>query len=872
MKLPGLCVSWSMERRGVKKRILLVGLLATIAALVCLACLFLPTDKEVRHIILISIDTIRADHVSSYGYQYKTTPRIDAFADNAVLFENCFSNIPLTLPAHSSMLTGVIPPTHGVQDNLSMALSDSVLTLPEILQVQGYATYGIISADVLNKRYGLDQGFDVYDDTFGDEAGKSEMVPQRFADETAAHALEWLEENREKKKFMFIHFYDPHTDYTPPAPYDKQFKHPYDGEIAFVDDCIGRIIDKLKSLDLYDDSLIIITGDHAELLNEHGEPTHGFFIYQNVLRVPLIIKPVGHSSRTRVADNTSLTDIVPTILGQSGIEIPPHIQGVDLSDYFVRRNHHIPDRYIFNECLTATKYKGNSLLGVINNQWHYIQTTRPELYNRIEDPHELNNLIGRQPHRGRILQDQLSRILEASVETRNESAAVLNYESRKALESLGYVSGAVDSNLKFDRDREDPKDLLKIHNDLQHILTLTHDEKFDEVIKLCNEIITQRPDIAPTYELLADIYIKLESYDEAIHFAKKKLALLPEDIDSLKFLAQTYSLAEDYPQAIDYINTILKMNPDDVGAYRKLADNHLKLKSYDKAIEAMEKRLALLGEDVEALKFLAETHNLAGNYPEAIDYINIILKLKGDDADAYGKLAGVYLKLKSYDKAIDAMQKRLSLLPEDVGSVKFLAEACYLAGNYRQAVDYVNTILKLEGDAAETYYYRARNYHRLDDAAGALQDYLKVLQLDPNYLPARIDAADIYEKTGKLKDAVEHYEIALKQNQDLAFKHNTVAWIQATQKDPEVYNPESALVHAEKAVELARDENARAHVYYPHFLDTLAVAQSANGQFDAAIETAGLALKLCRERELVSEAEEIAERLELYRRGETYRE
>jgi tetratricopeptide (TPR) repeat protein len=334
------------------------------------------------------------------------------------------------------------------------------------------------------------------------------------------------------------------------------------------------------------------------------------------------------------------------------------------------------------------------------------------------------------------LQDQLSRILEASVETRNESAVALDYESRKALESLGYVSGAVDSNLKFDQDREDPKDLLGIHIDLGVVPRLTHDKQFDKGIKLCNKIIARRPDIAPTYRLLAEIYIKLESYDKAIEFAKKKLALLPGDIESLKFLAQTHRDA----------------------------------------------------------------------------------------------------------------------------------------GNYRQAIDYINTILKLEGDAADTYYYRARNYHSLDDAAQALQDYLKALQLDPEYLPARIHAAEVYEKAGKLKQAVEHYEIALRQNPDLALKHNIVAWIQATQKDPAVYDPKSALAHAEKAVELARDENSRAHVYYPYFLDTLAVAQSVNGQFDAAIETAGLALKLCRERELVSEAEEIAERLELYKRGETYRE
>lgn len=725
-----------MERRAVKKLILLVGPLATIAALVCLACLFFGTDKDAGNIILISIDTIRADHVSSYGYPFKTTPRIDAFADKAVLFENCFSNIPLTMPAHASMLTGVIPPTHGVQDNMSMALSDSVLTLPEILRAHGYATYGIISAEVLNKRFGLDQGFDVYDDTFDDETSKSEIVSQRFADETAAHSLEWLEENRKKKKFMFIHFYDPHSPFEPPDPYDKQFKSPYDGEIAFVDHCIGLIVDKLKSLDQYDDSLIVITGDHAQLLNEHGEPGHGFFIYHNVLRVPLVIKPVGHSTQARVADNTSLTDIVPTILAQSGIEIPPHIQGVDLSDYLVRRNHHIEDRYIFNESLTATKYNGNSLLGVINNQWHYIQTTRPELYNRIEDPQELNNLIGNQPHRGRILQDQLSRILAESVETRNESAVALDYESRKALESLGYVSGAVDSNLKFDRDREDPKDLLAIHIDLAAVMKLTHQKQFDKGIELCNKIIARRPDIAPTYKLLADIYVKLESYDKAIQFAKKKLALLPGDIESVKFLAQTHRFA----------------------------------------------------------------------------------------------------------------------------------------GNYRQAIDYINTILKLQGDAADTYYFRARNYHHLDDTAQALQDYLKALQLDPEYIPARIHAGEAYEKAGKLKQAIEHYEIALRQNPNLALKHNIIAWTQATQKDPAVYDPKSALKHAEKAVELARDKNSSAHAYYPHFLDTLAVAHSANGQFDAAIETASLALKLCRQRELVSEAKEIKGRLELYKQRKAYRE
>jgi arylsulfatase A-like enzyme/cytochrome c-type biogenesis protein CcmH/NrfG len=756
------------------------------------------------NIFLISIDTIRADHLSCYGYQHKTTPVIDAFAEGAVLFENCFANIPLTLPSHATMLTGLIPPTHGVQDNFDMALSESISTLPEMLGAQGYRTYGIISAEVLNRHYGLDQGFDVYDDTFDSEDSRNQLVAQRMADETVSHALEWLEENQDKKKFMFIHFYDPHFDYIPPAPYDKQFQRPYDGEIAFVDNCIGRFIDRLKGLGLYDDSLIVIVGDHAELLGEHGEPEHGYFIYQNVLRVPLIIKPAGHSKQMRVADNTSLADITPTVLGQSGIKVPKIMQGVDLSDYLVRENHHIGGRFIFNECLTATKYKGNSLLGVINDQWHYIQTTRPELYNLIDDPGEFNNLIKQEPKRGRFLQSKLNKILDAAISAGTQSDIALNYESRQALKSLGYVGGAINTDVAFDKKREDPKDLVRIHNRLQKVMVLTHDEKFDEAITLCNQVLQERPDIAPTYETLADIYIRLEEYDKAIELTKKKLALLKDDIGTLKYLAETYNLAEDYPQAIHYINVILGIN--------------------------------------------------------------------AEDTSALGKLASIYIKLEEYDKAIEVMEKKLVLLPDDMDTLKFLAETYNLAGDYQQAVNAINNILKLEGDAAGTYFYLAKNYQRLKDSPKVLENCLKALELDSDYLSARISAADAYKKMGRLKEAVEYYETAFEQDSNLPIRRNSVAWIRATQKDPELYNPVSALVHAQKAVALSKDKLSSAHGYYPYILDTLAVAQSANGQFEAAVETAELAIKLCREKGLDALGDDIQTRLELYKQHKAYRE
>ena len=655
-------------------------------------------------IILISIDTIRADHLSCYGYQHKTTPVIDAFAQNAILFSNCFANVPLTLPSHASILSGVIPPTHGVHDNNGMKLSDSVLILPEILKENGYATYGVISAMVLNKKFGLAQGFDVYDDTFESES-ESELIEQRFGAETAAHAVKWLEENQKKKKFMFIHFFDPHKRYLPPAPYDKQFKNPYDGEIAFTDYCIGRIIDKLKSLGLYDDSLIIITGDHGEMLGEHGESTHSYYIYQNALRVPLIIKPAHHLKSFKVTDNTSLIDIMPTVLSQSGIQIPSHVQGLDLSDYFVRKNHHIQNRYIFNESLTATKYNGNSLLGVINDQWHYIQTTRPELYNRVEDPQELNNLIGQKPQIGRILQDKLRQIIETFAQPENESRETLSAQELRILESLGYVAGAVvNTDLSFDQTREDPKDLLRFHRAFMGFSSRisASREYYDGAINSFNQILKERPGITLTYDYLAISYIKLESYDKAIDILQKKLAILPEDTGTLKHLAHTYNLAEDYSQAIDTIKIVLKLKPGDDTAYDKLAE--------------------------------------------------------------------------------------------------------------------------------------------------------------------------IYTKMGKLKDTAEQYETALRQDPDHPIYHNSLAWIYATQKDPQLYNPKSALIHAEKAVELSLDKRSSAYRYYPNFLDTLATAQAANGQFEAAIETANRALKLCQEKKLIQLSKEIQSHLALFKQHRTYRE
>ena len=285
-------------------------------------------SNDIETIVLISIDTIRADRMSCSGYQHRTTPSIDELAASSLFIQESFSTIPLTLPAHSSMMTGQVPPTHGVHDNLGMRLPDEALTLAEILQRNGYATYGIVSTVVLDSKFALDQGFDVYDDSFVDEAENS-AVAQRLDDDTTDNAISWLSANSDKKKFMFLHYYDPHGPYVPPAPFSEQFRDPYDAEIAFTDHCIGKVLDRLKSLELYEDALIIITGDHGEMLGEHDEATHSFCVYQSAIRVPMMFKLPGQAHPVKVTEPCSIIDVTPTTLAVAGIAIPEGMQGTN---------------------------------------------------------------------------------------------------------------------------------------------------------------------------------------------------------------------------------------------------------------------------------------------------------------------------------------------------------------------------------------------------------------------------------------------------------------------------------------------------------------------------------------------------------------
>jgi arylsulfatase A-like enzyme len=286
------------------------------------------------NVLLVTLDTTRADRLGCYGYTDAHTPALDSLAAQGVLFERAFTPAPVTLPAHASLLTGLVPPVHGVRDNGIYRLRDEAVTLAELLGDAGMVTAATVAAYVLASRFGLAQGFSHYDERLKGQLGKpAAFYVERPAEEVTDAALGWLEKRNDKKNFfLWVHYFDPHSPYVPPARFDSLCPgRPYDGEIAYMDSQLGRLLGALRSDGQYENTLVVVVGDHGEALGEHGEPTHGIFLYNSTVRVPLIVKfPAGEHAGGRVDANVSLVDIFPTVLERAGLSVPSGIQGRSL--------------------------------------------------------------------------------------------------------------------------------------------------------------------------------------------------------------------------------------------------------------------------------------------------------------------------------------------------------------------------------------------------------------------------------------------------------------------------------------------------------------------------------------------------------------
>jgi arylsulfatase A-like enzyme/Tfp pilus assembly protein PilF len=644
-------------------RLWLFAAFVLLVAVVLWSCSRL-TARPIRNVILISIDTCRADYLSCYGYPRKTTPNIDAIADAATLFENVISPVPLTLPAHCSMMTGTIPPHHGVHDNFNYWLHGRNVTLAEVLKENGFATAAFVSAFILDSQYAIDQGFDTYYDNFDPQPSRLE-ANERRADRTTRLALDWLNNHSREKFFLFVHYYDPHTEYEPPEPFASKFSdNLYAGEIAYTDHYIGRVIEKLKSLGIFDSSLVIITSDHGEMLGEHGEDDHGYFIYQSALKVPLIFKLPGQRIPQRVKEAVGLVDIAPTVCSLLGIAPPGPLHGRDLSVYLRGDTISPPKRFIYAESLYPTKCGGNSLLAVVGDRYKYIQTTRPELYDIQLDPAESENLILLRPDLARMLREQLKQTLEESVrKLKSDAGPAPDEETIRRLQSLGYVTGPVSEEFDFDSDRQDPKDLLDFYMSKTRVNRLMKHQNLDEARALCEQLLLQRPDSHGIYRALGQIAAEKGETQKAIPYMLRSLQLNPNQADLHNHLAMILASQNRHAEAIDHFIKSLELNPNQVGPHFAWAGI---LEQQGKLNEAVAQYNAVL--DIDPTTFSAH-NNLGsvllrqGKYDEAAAHCTRALQINPRLPEAYYNLGNIRFQQADFKHAVINYQKALSLRP-----------------------------------------------------------------------------------------------------------------------------------------------------------------------------------------------------------------
>jgi arylsulfatase A-like enzyme/Flp pilus assembly protein TadD len=718
---------------------------------------------------LISIDTCRADYLSCYGYPRQTTPNIDAIAEEGILFENVISPVPITLPAHSSMLTGTIPPYHGVHDNGNYQLDESNVTLAQILKQSGFTTGGIISSLVLDPVFGINQGFDTYNDQFEEERKTLGNITERIGAEASHFAITWLQQHKDEKFFLFLHYFDPHAAYVPPEPFASKFAdNLYAGEIAYTDHCIGLVLSKLKELELYDSTLIIITADHGEMLNEHGEPSHGYFIYQSAVKVPLIFRLPGKVTPRRIKGIVGLVDITPTICSLLGIEVPSQIQGMDLSACIKGHQPEVHDRHFFCECFTATKYNGNSLLAVVTDRWKYIQTTRPELYDLVKDPHETKNLINQQPHQGRILQDRLKQILEKSVrKDKLNDKIVLDNERRERLESLGYVAGGVIEDFNFDQTRDDPKDLINFHNANMNVIPLLAQEMYDQAKVVAEKLVHERPDCHVGYKQLARIARKQKDHSANAFYLNKLLEFNPNDYKSHSDLGSLLALQGKPAEALSHYRQALRIVPDNAQTHYNLGTV---LQSQDKLAEAIDHLTEATRLDpvlTGAHYQLGKTFFLQDKLDEAVVHLTEAVRIRPKFAKAHTHLALALVRQGKVDEAVAHLTEALQLNP-DIGPAHYaLARALNGKGQTKEAIIHFKETLRTKPDWENpmnslAWILATHSDSNIRDPQEALTLAQRACEIanyeDPGFLDT---LAAAYATSGRFKEAVTTAEKAI---------------------------------------------------------------------------------------------------------------
>lgn len=468
---------------------------------------------EGADVVLVTIDTLRADSVGFAGNRRVETPVLDRMAAGGRVFDDAHAHNVVTLPSHSNILTGLYPYQHGVRENSGFVLADSVPTLATLLKEAGYATGAFVAAYPLDARFGLSRGFDVYDDSFPRGSSAAEfVVAERRGDQVVAPALAWWAAQKGRRRFLWVHLYDPHAGYEPPEPFASRYREsPYLGEVAATDSFLAPLLSPF--LDGQEaKALVVVTSDHGEGLGEHGELTHGLFAYEPTLKVPLVVWAPGIEPG-RDSRPARHIDIAPTVLASLGLEVPAAMPGKSLLAPAV------PGEASYFEALSTNLNRGWApLRGMLRDRKKRIDLPLPELYDLASDPQEERNLFGEDRRTARVLRDALP---EDSAWPPPRGAVSPEEEAR--LRSLGYFGGSASAKAVYTAE-DDPKSLIGLDRKLHEVIDLYSRKRYAEAADLAREVVVARPSMTEGYEHLALALRQLERHGEAIEVLRSALS------------------------------------------------------------------------------------------------------------------------------------------------------------------------------------------------------------------------------------------------------------------------------------------------------------------------------------------------------------
>ncbi len=652
------------------------------------------------NVLLVTIDTIRPDRLGCYSQKYLETPQIKKLSDRGMVFTRAFAHNPTTLPSHVNILAGTTPLYHGVHDNSKFVFADGFTSLAEHLKEEGYSTGAFVGAFPLDSRFGLAQGFDVYDDAYPSKARSAFGFAERRAEEVIQSAIHWLK-RQESKWFCWVHLWDPHAPYSAPDPFKSKFRsNPYSGEVAYVDHSLGKLFDYLDSDKLTENTLVVITGDHGESLGEHGEMTHGYFAYNSTLWIPLIISGPGIEPGWS-EDYVCHIDIYPTVCQFLGIDKPAFLQGVPL--FPTRSVQNLTDRPIYFESFHAFYNRGWApIRGFIEKKHKFIDSPIAEFYRLEDDFGERQNIVDTVDLE--YLEKKLDQLEEKlALPSKPESRMKIDRQAQRRLRSLGYIVSSSTPPKKEFRAEFDLKTLLPFQVKLNKALMLYNENQIEQSAKTLEELLEQRKDFSSAYTLLADIYKSQGKREESLFVLEQGFQNLPDSYEILSTYGIFLTEQGDLDKGIEVLQkavAILEFDPEIWNylgvAYWKKGDDREALEHYRKAL-SLDSTDALVHNNLGSLYLSRFIRNKnPEDHSQSIGHFKNAIHFDPQLAAAYNGLGGAYNIVGKIGEAISLWEKSVALNPAYGFSIYNLGMAYFKKGQKVKAIEYLSRYLDLE--------------------------------------------------------------------------------------------------------------------------------------------------------------------------------